>query len=214
MKTKPRMSYSLSLGLLITAAGLIGCVGGSNPDVANPKAGKQSDTQTVSGIQFTQLKNGWIHSSQAFSEIESAHHYKLSFDIAPGGSVILSANGLLSPGSDRIDRGIEFEFRRSLDANDPRLTVLGRASGTEDDWSAYFVSLNATQTVNVAIDIHNNEGDQAHLVAWGAGEEPIFESSSREVGGSPGRGFGTYWGFKLEQAALVSVAIESPRDDH
>lgn len=199
---------------LAVAAITVGCAGGNNPDVANPKAAKPENTQTVSGIEFTSLKNGWIYSSQPLSEIESANHYKLTFDIAPGGSVIFSANGIAAEGSDTIDRGIEFEFRRSLDVNEPRLTVLGRASGGEDDWSEHFTSLDARQTVNLGIDVHNNEGDQAHLVAWGVGEEPIFESSSRNVGGAPGRGYGMRWGFKLDQATLQSVALEGPREDH
>lgn len=198
----------------LVAVVAVGCAGGSNPDVSSAKPGPTEGTQSISGLSFEALQNGWIRSSQALSEIESANHYKLSFDLAPGGTLVFSANGILASDSSQINRGVEFEFRRSTDANVATLTVIGRASGAEKDWSEFFTSLDARQTVNIAIDIHNNEGDQSHLVAWGEGEEPIFESSMREAGGAPGRGFGTYWGFKLDQATLNSVAIEAPRDAH
>lgn len=199
----------------IAVASLTACSGGNNPDLATPPPATREDAKNISGVTFLKGATNLIYASTPLSETESANHYELGFNLQPGGSLTLLSNAILLANTGVLDRAVEVEFRRSTDANDANLTVLVRASGAERNWSQFFTSLDARGPVAVSLDIHNDHGGEAHIIAWGADHEnPIFNSGIRTSGGSPGRGFGPRWGFRLNDATLNTVALETPHDEH
>ncbi len=201
------------------AFAMIGCAGGSNPDRAVAADSTQT-TKTISGVPFVTLKTEGstelIYAASPLEEgIESGNHFRFQFELAPGGSITLFANGVLSKETSSLERGVEIEITRSADATVPGLNVVARASGQERNWSASFTKLDARGPVTLGLDIHNDHGGQAHILAWSGDEhDPMFNSGSRQVGGSPGRGFGALWGFRTVGANIGAVAVDHPRDEH
>lgn len=198
---------------------LIGCAGGSNPDRAVAADPAQA-TKNISGVPFVTLKadgaTETIYAASPLEEgIESGNHFRFQFELAPGGSITLFANAVLSKETSSLERGVEIEITRSTDPTAPALNVVARASGQEKNWSAFFSKLDARGPITLGLDVHNDHGGQAHILAWSGDEhDPMFNSGSRQVGGSPGRGFGALWGFRTTGANLGAVAVDHPRDEH
>lgn len=209
------------VGALLSVT-MIGCSGGSNPDRAAVADPAQA-TKTISGVPFLTLKSEataageieTIYAATPLEEIESGNHFRFQFELAPGGSITLFANARLSKETSSLERGVEFEITRSTDPTVAALSVIVRASGQEKNWSAFFSKLDARGPVTLGLDVHNDHGGQAHILAWSGDEhDHMFNSGSRQVGGSPGRGFGNLWGFRTAGANLGAVAVDHPRDEH
>ena len=213
--TRQPTALSLAaLSALLSVTTLTACSGGSNPDLAAVLT-PAGDTKDISGVTFLKGANETMYAANPLAEVQSANHFEIDFSIEPGGSLTLVANAILTPETGVLDRGVEFEFRRSTNAGEQALTVLVRASGAERNWSQFFTSLDARGTIAIGVDVHNDHGGEAHIIAWGADHEnPIFNSGIRSAGGSPGRGFGARWGFKSTNSTVSAVKLETPHDEH
>ena len=202
-----------NLGILMLALVFLGCGGGKNPDreIAAPNGGSLS----ISGLnyevidsphQITSTGNrisgsGRIRFLSPLASETSAQNFKLKFKIKPGGSVTLISNATR-------ELEISMTFSRPADSRDLKVTV--EASGDSSDWSTFF-----RETYNdgsdISIDVHNNEGSFAHILFWNESNQKLLLDSAKGVSGSPGQGFGSFWGLKLVETEVESVSLREPK---
>lgn len=210
-----------SLLLFAAATMFTACSGGHNPDlVQNTPSSKQT---VISGTIFEELNDnsfssGILVGSEALLDPKSASHFQFQVDLSTGGSIALSAFGdkILAgtPGAPQLKNAIVLNFVRPNDSG--AITVQVSASGTTDNWSEFFKSIDASKPFEIGVDIHNDEAGEAHILIWKFenGNEQLLLDSAIDVAGSPGKGFGKHWGFTIQQAKLLSARLSSPRYQH
>lgn len=143
---------------------------------------------------------GSIVFNSPLSSIQSANSYALSFVLADGGSLVLVANS-----KDDVTNGAETRFSRSGSV----LSVKFIVGGSETDVSSSFTSINASGTITLQVDVHNNESP-AHVLAWTGSDfsEGAALVNSEDAGKEvPGNGSGTYWGLRLTDATVTSASV-------
>ena len=216
------MNFSRTSVFALILATTCACAPSTSAERAMPKPSPET-AQNISGLAFQTLKSEvtatgrieTIYAQTPLEEIESSHHFRFQFELAPGGSISLFANARISKETSNFERGVELEISRSLDPASAAVMVIARASCQERDWSAHFPKIDARALMTLGFDVHNDHGDRTHILAWSGDEhDPMFNSGSRHVGGSPGRGFGNIWGFRLNEAKLHAVAVDHPRNEH
>ncbi len=210
----------LLLFLLVTSA----CGGGRNPDLELKKEAEES-SEKISGRSFKTLSapeditvsekevsgSGAILFLDALTEVESSNHFSLSFRLEIGGNLNLIVN------SDQLlETGIEL-FIHAPAIESPLVAYL-IAQGKQIDLTTYFLESQVFSKAIISLDVHNNEGEYAHIVIWDDTNgilkaEPIYDSGSVR-GGSPGRGFGANWGLSFLKARIFDVQKDKPRDEH
>lgn len=186
--------------------------------------GNDNGTTTLSlnGAEYVVVTEGTLQNSSSsitgtgslvfndpLDAIPSKHSFTLSFTLEEGGSVTL-----VSHATDSLQNGINVLFAR----NGTTLTVTLTAAGSNNDVSSAFTTVDASGTVTLQFDVHNDE-EPAHLLAWTGDEfheeDAIFNS---EEGGSetPGNGSGTYWGLILAKATVETAAVGEAKfhEDH
>lgn len=217
MKGDIVLRYFLSLpgAALLIGLSLVACGKGSNPDRElanrideNQRIGGQA-VHVVSGGATLQFTDGVLEGTGAvlfaepLSGKETANKFTVQFEIAPGGKVAVVGN------SDAALNGVEVEFARENATTVMKFFV--RARGVEKDWSSSLSGLDASQPLTLAVDIHNDEGEFAHIQVR-QGETVLFDSAE-VVGGSPGSGSGALWGLKISEAKVISAIRSDPASD-
>ena len=81
---------------------------------------------------------------------------------------------------------------------------------TDADLTAAVSGIDASKPMSIAIEIHNDHGNDAHVLLWNeaAGSQELGEESVR------GRGVGSNWGFRLQNARVSHAAKGAIRDAH
>lgn len=206
--------------ILATTVTLTACSGGYNPDVIETPSLKHT---VISGTIFEELNDnsfssGILVGSEALQDMRSASHFRFQVSLAAGGSIALSAFGEKifsgTPSQPQLKNAVVLVLARSSESN--AITVQVSASGTTDNWSEFFKSIDASKTFEIGVDVHNDEAGEAHILIWKIenGNEQLLLDSATDVAGSPGKGFGKHWGFTIQQAKLLSARLSSPRYQH
>jgi len=210
-----RHSLSLPSAAALVVLSLVACGKGSNPDreLANRIPENQRiDGQAVhivSGGDTLQFNGGTLEGTGAvlFAEPlpgkESANKFTLRFEIAPNGKVAVVGN------SDASLNGVEVEFARENATTVMKFFV--RARGVEKEGSSSFSGIDASQPLTLAVDIHNDEGEFAHIQV--RQDETVLFDSAEITGGSPGNGSGPLWGLKISDAKVMSAIRSEPASD-
>jgi hypothetical protein len=209
----------LTMAALVT---LTACGGGNNPDRASDQAGGDQQTDGVSSkIGDTQASvldgelsfdNGTASGTGSIrirgQLPDDANNYTFEFQLEPGGKLTLVTNSKMN-----LTQGVEVEFTRPDES--ARLTVVLRAPGRQSDQSQRFAGIRADQPLRFSIDVHNDEGEFAHILIWdqSSGSDELTFDSGAVRRGSPGRGFGLSWGFRLQQASVSEAVLGKPRDE-
>jgi hypothetical protein len=200
---------------------MISCSGGSNPDLDQVKS--HENLTVIAGTRFEEIyekafSRGILVAREIFPDSRSAAYFQFLSEIQPGGFLMLSAFGekILSGSANEpvLKNSIVLRFSRSNDGS--RLLVHVTASGTTEDWSQFFKSVDAAKALQLGIDVHNNESGEAHILIWNLmqGSEKLIFDSALDIDGSPGKGFGRHWGLTADKAELMSARTSSPRYQH
>ena len=209
-----KFGHARCLVLVLTAA----CGGGPNPDRAALEEIPLS--QSVSGEKFTVLSSeetlrfgggrlygtGRVRFVQDLGGVDTAVNYVLTFSLEESGKL-----SLISHANASLENGLEIMFQRTGST----LTVNAKAGRVTDDWSSFFTSINASQTMKISVDVHNDES-LTHVILWNdlvSASAPLLDSGA-DLNGAPGNGFGQNWGLKLEAASVAGVSKGGARDAH
>ncbi len=218
------MQTLLKLTLLGCALAAIGCSGGRNPD-KEPASSPEKTTQ-IANVEFEILPNaslvtsanetagtGILSAREALPGVEIGRHFTIRGQLNEGGSIRLIA--FASRDNAELKHGFEIELAQA--SGQPGLKVIATASGSTHDWSTFFSALNPLTEFDLGFDVHNDETGEAHILIWNlkdsTRQEAIFDSS-KDVSGSPGKGFGRIWGIQLKDASVRSVTVGDVRNDH
>lgn len=191
---------------------MVGCSGGSNPDVeaANKIPESQSvgaqkvdiiDGDALSFNSGTISGTGVVRSATALSTTDSANNYAVKFLLNHSGSITFIANAKKD-----LSAGVELTFTRL--ASTSTLEVIARAGSDILDLSENFEDVDASAEISFLIDIHNDHEAESHLVFWDGSGGEMFEDLLR------GKGFGSHWGLKLNNAQAYQVVVGPPKDEH
>lgn len=181
---------------------LAACGGGHNPD----KAGN---------FPYRELSDGRRVMTESITTVAAGANFEVSFDVEDGGIFTLYT----FTNSD-LQNGVSIQFARIQNS----LKVLATAQGIVQDWSPRFVNVDASQTVTLTIDIHNNERP-SHIIIWSGlknsslnHRNTLYNSAEDSLDlnydNSPGNGLGRSWGVKLDKAKLHKATLSSPQDAH
>lgn len=192
---------------------LSACGGGANPDKeaaeripANQRVGAQK-VEILSGTPAfadgTISGSGTVRFAEPLAETDSANNFALSLELSEGSSVTLVANANRDLGA-----GIEIEIARPASSVNPRVTA--RAGGDTLDLSPLFTSVNVSAPMQLAFDLHNNEPQNLHLVAFNDA------ANGAELGSDVvrGKGTGANWGLRLAGGKITGLVKSAPRDIH
>jgi hypothetical protein len=151
----------------------------------------QHNSTNVSG-------SGSIVFNDPLPGIASKSSFELSFTIQDGGSLTLGGYS-----SNQLANGVNVVMSRS----GATLSVVLEAEGNQNDVSALFTGIDASGTIGVQIDIHNDE-TPAHILAWNGQDfdEAAAIFNSENDGDTPGNGAGSFWGLILEDAVVSTAA--------
>jgi len=152
--------------------------------------------------------------SQKYDSAATGGSYALDFSLADGGSLVL-----VSHGREDLSGGWEMEFRRQ-GAGSGSLRVVVRAGGIERDTNNsagldVFSGFDASQPLKLQVDVHNNESP-THSLTWSraisenyAEDQAILNTEEND--NSPGKGSGTRWGLRLNNATVTRAEISAPK---
>ena len=126
--------------------------------------------------------------------------HALSFTLKDGGSLTFSAYG-----AEDLTGALQFEFMRTGTALTAKVSKAGESAR---DISGSFSEFDASQVVDLQIDVHNSE-NPAHLLVWNGLVSKFTEDTaivnSGEDDSSPGKGNGLFRGFTLNNATLFKA---------
>jgi hypothetical protein len=142
--------------------------------------------------------SGAVVFNDPLAGIASKHSFELSFTLQDGGSLTLGGYS-----SNQLANGVNVVMSRS----GATLSVVLEAEGNQNDVSALFTGIDASGTIGVQIDIHNDE-TPAHILAWDGQDfdEAAAIFNSENDGDTPGNGAGSFWGLILEDAVVSTAA--------
>ncbi len=199
---------------VLAIAALTACGGGGNPDKEN-RAGVTGnyrlgarELNVLNGADTLKFKDGMVEGTGTlrFADVlekpDSANNYSLAFELAAGGSLSLVAN------ADReLAGGIELRLSRP-EGGGP-LQAEATAGSDKLPLENFFTAIDASKAVRLSFDLHNDHGENVHLIAWDevAGAE-LLEDILR------GKGYGVNWGLKLRNARVLSAERLAPKDKH
>jgi hypothetical protein len=82
------------------------------------------------------------------------------------------------------------------------------------DISSAFTNVAADQTINILMDVHNDE-NPTHVLIWPEGETLFSDTTtlenSEDTGSVTGQGAGAFWGITLDGAEISSAAASEDR---
>lgn len=138
---------------------------------------------------------------------DEAAAYEFTFSLEDKGSVSLVVNA-----AQGLANGITLKLTR----NGTKLAASTTTPKGMIDVSAEFASLDASGTISLVADVHNNE-KPAHILVWTAGgpmteDDTIFNSDLDGV--TTGNGTGRVWGLELVGAKVTAAAAGAPKFAH
>lgn len=211
------------IGFFVTALFLSACGGGYNPDLGaspNPTAASPNSVAPAGsafGLNYTVLESaetltstqgslsgtGKIRFKNTVPSPDTDIHVSYQIKISDFGSfcIVTFANV-------NLEDGVRICLNRSAKNASMQLHL----NGIVDDWTKFFSSLDASKTLSLGFDIHNDEL-YTHVIAWEPGRKQLFDSGI-DVAGTPGRGLGVYLGLELDSAELTALSFGPPKQPH
>ena len=204
---------SIALGALCL---LSACGGGPNPDldalasvplrqnVGGEKFEILSQKENLSFGSGTLSGSGSVRFAEDLGSAATNYNFELNFSLDDGGELSLVTHSNLA-----LANGVVVNFKRTGAVLSAHVTT----AGVTDDWSSFFSGLNASESLSIAIDIHNDE-PLTHLVFWNKLTNTELLDSGEDVDGAAGKGFGQHWGLILTNASVSQSKKGPPRDAH
>lgn len=208
------MKLSTSLVKSFICAAVVGLSFGCGEDDDKKST---EDAASFGGFEYT-VKSGELDTS-ADGQISGTGQMLMSTPIASeaGGEVNVGLQFTLEDGGNlrlyafagaNLEGGLNFQFTRS----GTDLTLAMSQGG--QDTSFAFTGIDASETINFRIDIHNGEGEDGHILMWNVapdagleGVETVVDTEETDKGVSPGKGQGTGWGIELTNATLTGLTL-------
>ncbi len=153
--------------------------------------------ESVSGV-------GSVIFTSSLSAVDSGRHFQVGAQLDAGESFTIHAYS-----DDQLANGIDLVVSRP--ANTPTsLEVIVDGS----DISSAFTSVAADQTINILMDVHNDE-NPSHVLIWPEGETLFSDTTtlenSEDTGTVSGQGAGSFWGITLDGADVTFAETSEDR---
>lgn len=208
-----RLLLSLTLGSL-----LVGCAGGSNPDLEAAKSIPENHRLVgkpvivKDGGENLIFNEGRASGTGVFAlwekleSVSTGYRFNLNFSLEDEGSV-----SLFTFANSDLSQGFNILIMR-LGSGPGSLRASLIADGRSVDISQVFKDYDASQNQELSFEIHNNE-KPAHVILWKNGKGPFDHSNElAEIPRSPGSGKGDRIGLELKNATVES--LEFVEADH
>lgn len=192
---------------------LFGCGGGYNPDLE--ELNQIPSHQNISGSKVAVLSGestlnfsggaisgtGAVRSGVYLSSAESAYNFQLKFKLNPDSKVTF-----ISHSKKDLQEGVRFEFSRVGSAT--QMQVEAKAQDDSLDITSQLGSLDASQILELFIDVHNDHGDNTHILIWDKEGNKLLDDQLRA------KGSGSSWGVELTNVEIQSFKVSSPKESH
>ncbi len=148
--------------------------------------------------------DGSIIFTNSLGAVDSGRHFQVAAALDEGESFTIHAYA-----DDQLANGIDLVVSRPM--NTPtslEVTIDG------SDISSAFTDVAADATINILMDVHNDE-NPTHVLIWPAGETEFSDTTtlenSEDTGTVLGQGAGAFWGITLTGAEVTSAAASEDR---
>jgi hypothetical protein len=204
-----KVNATLTRGAIVASAlALVACGSDSSNDTPATSAieantvfsGETTLTtgdDSVSGV-------GSIIFTASLGAVDSGRHFQVGALLDAGESFTIHAYS-----DDQLADGIDLVVSRP--ENTPTSLEV-TVDGT--DISSAFTNVAADQTINILMDVHNDE-NPTHVLIWPEGETLFSDTTtlenSEDTGSVTGQGAGAFWGITLDGAEISSAAASEDR---
>lgn len=185
--------------LLLAGCGKTSCTGVLFKEICFGYVNQGTVVVTAATISGT----GSVVAQVPLSGASTPNSYRVTFTLNDGGKLTLDANA-----SATLTSGIQVEFKRT----GTTLSVKLKGSGTTKDLSSSFSGIDASTQLVYQLDVHNQENPVDFLV-WDSTVTSFTVGTARvrdNTGPAQATG-GAFWGFELENASLVAIALSGPK---
>lgn len=199
---------------ILSVVALTACGGGRNPDkeirqdLAGSKKLGAKEVVILSGADTLKFVDGIVEGTgtlrfaESLAKPDSANNFALLVEIPAEGSVSIFAN------ADRgLSGGIEVRLSRIPGSN--ALQVEAIAGNDRLPLGSSFTGIDASKAMHLSFDLHNDHGENVHLIAW---DETVGAELLEDI--LRGKGYGVNWGLKLQNARVLSSERREPKDKH
>lgn len=206
-----RSIFSLAAGLSLCFVFLL------NTGCGSSSKSTDDETHTLNGNSYVTVSNtslvltdtslsgdGSVVFESPLPTIESKRSFTLGFTLENGGSLTLHSNA-----SNRLQNGISIVISRT----GTTLSVALKKGEDLKDISSSFTGVNASGSLSIVCDVHNDEVP-AHILIWTGSdftEEAAVFNSEEEGLEAPGNGAGSYWGLALSKATVSTATVSTAK---
>ena len=151
----------------------------------------------------TQIKGaGSIAFKDPIGAIRARKSYTVSFALEDAGSLKLAVNA-----DEQLTNGVGVLLSRSGSALSATLSFGGASAVAKT-----LAGVDASSSINLTIDIHNDESP-AHILIWSGSDFASAKAllDSERDGATPGQGRGNYWGLVLNKGTVTSSVLAAPK---
>jgi hypothetical protein len=173
---------------------------------STPSAFDAFTTLIENNVEITQTNtqvsgNGTIlFTNPITAEVSGDAGIELNFTLEDAKTLTLYAFA-----TNQLTGGIEFYFTRSNSK-----VFLQMIQSTSETSSFELEGVDATSTIALRIDIHN---DEPHVLAWNTAttttstmSNVLYDSEGDSAEEAPGKGTGIYWGINLKEGVVLTKA--------
>lgn len=199
------MKTSLLSTILMIAATFTACGDKNKSDNLN------SNENTFGGKTFSIVSGALLEGSndqvlngsasivfhEPMKEVNSARNFKLNFSIP----VETHGLSLIAFADNKLHNGVQLRFIRT--PNNKLSFSVGLDGSTQ---ISKVLNVDTSKEIELSVDVHNNDGDNAHIIIWN-GDNEVFNQETT------GKGKGSFWGLVLE-GPVYSAEVGEPKDHH
>lgn len=147
---------------------------------------------------------GSVVFTSSLGAVASGKHFQVAALLDDGDSFTIHTYS-----DDQLANGIDLVVTRPANTPTSLEVMLDGA-----DISSAFTSVAADQTINILMDVHNDE-NPTHVLIWPAGETEFGETTtlenSEDTGTVTNQGSDAFWGFTLQGAEITSANTSEDR---
>ena len=167
-------------------------------DENNVLSGDTTLTPTDSSVSGT----GSVVFTSSLGAVDSGKHFQVGALLDEGESVTIHAYS-----DEQLANGIDLTITRPENTPTSLEVILDNVN-----ISGSFTTVAADQTINILMDVHNDE-NPAHVLIWPEGETKFGEDTtlinSEDTSPVTSQGAGAFWGLTLEDGAEITSASAS-----
>ncbi len=190
------------LNISLLALSLVAGACSSDDDNDDSCASLYDYCYTAEGVNVvgtTVSGSGTVNFGKIADSAESGRNFKFTVILEEGSSVTLNAFA-----QDDLANGANIVFTRTgstvtFDGGEGAKTLLTADSANAD----------ATGPLTINVDVHNDEDDEAHVIAWAGDKDP--EEVSDEIENHATKGVGVYGGLTLANASVTSFVVAADK---